>query len=278
MMELTVVITCYNNEKCIEQCLRSVLKQTFTPKEIIVVDDCSTDSTVDVVRQLAQECSSIRLIQNEYNSGPSVGRNRGIMEACTEYVTTLDGDDYYYDENKLYMEMNLIEKYRSEEKDIIAYSYIYTVAQDGSMRYRKFMEPEYYTEGRLTSRLIAWYRPSTFPRDYCVRRQLIIDAGMYREDMRLYEDLELLIRLSTSHEFFCTRHYGTCYRVSDKGLSSAKLTVHRKVLKELWSEHINDVAGIEKFRTILLHVYVSVREYVSMNVRRIKSVMREKKV
>ncbi len=277
MMELTVVVTCYNNERYIEQCLRSILSQTLTPQEIIVVDDCSADRTVDIVRKLLEENNSIRLIRNEHNSGPSVGRNRGIMEAHTEYVTTLDGDDYYHDDGKLESEMELIEQYRSKGEDVIAYSYIDTVSSDGSKVHQKFMEPDDYAEGRLTSRLIAWYRPSAFPRDYCIKRQLIIDAGMYREDMRLYEDLELLIRLSLSHRFFCTRRYGTCYRMSDKGLSSAKLMTHRDVLRQIWNEHIGDIKGVEKFKTVMLHGYVSVRECASVTVRRIKSAMREKK-
>lgn len=276
-MELTVVITSYNNERHIEQCLRSVLSQTFAPKEIIVVDDCSTDGTVDIVKRLVEEYRNIRLIRNKCNSGPSVGRNKGIMAAHTEYVTTLDGDDYYHDESKLEAEMSLIGEYRSHGEDIIAYSYIDTVSANGSRVHRKFMTPADYAEGRLTSRLIAWYRPSTFPRDYCIRKQNIIDAGMYREDMRLYEDLELLIRLSLSHRFFCTKQYGTCYRMSDKGLSSAKMMTHREVLRGIWHEHIDDITGSEKLKTVLLHGYVSAREYVSVTVRKIKSAMKEKK-
>lgn len=94
---ISVVIPLYNKEKSIAQTLESVLAQTYTDFEIIVVDDGSTDNSFEVVRSAIQpltHSSHIRLISKD-NGGVSSARNRGIQEAKGEYIALLDGDDQW---------------------------------------------------------------------------------------------------------------------------------------------------------------------------------------
>lgn len=93
MPEVSVIIPAYNAEKYIEQCIRSVLDQTLTDFELIVVDDGSTDSTPDKVRELAGEDERVSLIlqQNQY---AGVARNNGMSHASGKYLYFLDADDY----------------------------------------------------------------------------------------------------------------------------------------------------------------------------------------
>ena len=86
---LSVVIPVFNREKLIGQTLRSILQQTQPADEIIVVDDGSTDGTVNVVRQLDP---SIKVI-TQTNSGPAVARNTGLSEAKGEFIHFYDSDD-----------------------------------------------------------------------------------------------------------------------------------------------------------------------------------------
>jgi glycosyltransferase involved in cell wall biosynthesis len=88
---VSVVIPAYNRAKTIRYCLDSVLKQTLSPFEIIVVDDCSTDETVEIVRGYPDPM--VRCIVLENNSGAQAARNRGIQEACGEWIAFQDSDD-----------------------------------------------------------------------------------------------------------------------------------------------------------------------------------------
>lgn len=88
---ITVVIPAYNRKATICYCLESVLRQTVSPFEIIVVDDCSTDNTVDIVKSFSDP--RIRCITLDENSGAQVARNRGIKEAQGEWIAFLDSDD-----------------------------------------------------------------------------------------------------------------------------------------------------------------------------------------
>ena len=89
---ISVIVPAYNAEQWVGEACRSVVEQTFTNWELIVVDDGSVDRTYEIVRQLAEEHSSIRLIHTE-NGGVCKARNRGLDEAKGEYMILLDADD-----------------------------------------------------------------------------------------------------------------------------------------------------------------------------------------
>ncbi len=88
--KVSIIIPAYNVAPYIAECLLSVLEQTFSAWEAIVIDDGSTDETVAIVKEFADE--RIRLIEQE-NAGLSATRNRGIREAKGEFVLCLDSDD-----------------------------------------------------------------------------------------------------------------------------------------------------------------------------------------
>ena len=85
-----VVITTFNRKGLISRAIDSVLIQEFTPQKIIIVDDCSTDGTLNYVEETYPQCV---LLRSKKNSGPSVCRNIGIETSCSEYVIILDDDD-----------------------------------------------------------------------------------------------------------------------------------------------------------------------------------------
>ncbi len=93
MKKISVVIPAYNAERTIERCISSIKNQTYNNLEIIVVNDGSTDSTEDVVKNLQLYDERIRLISVQ-NGGVSHARNVGIDNATGDYITFVDSDDY----------------------------------------------------------------------------------------------------------------------------------------------------------------------------------------
>ena len=93
---ISIVIPLYNKERAIINTLQSVLAQTYTDCEIIIVDDGSTDNSLNVVHKRISELENERIrVIHKKNGGVSSARNRGIKEAKGEYVALLDGDDLW---------------------------------------------------------------------------------------------------------------------------------------------------------------------------------------
>jgi glycosyltransferase involved in cell wall biosynthesis len=92
-MDFSVIIPAYNVSDIIERAIRSAAAQTLPPLEILVIDDCSTDNTVDAVEALGREIPSLRLLSTPANGGPSAGRNVGLRAARGDWIALLDADD-----------------------------------------------------------------------------------------------------------------------------------------------------------------------------------------
>ena len=93
---ISIIMPSYNTAKFIKETIDSVLSQTYTNWELIIVDDCSTDNTDEIVSQLADE--RIKYIKNEKNSGAAVSRNRALKEANGKWIAFLDSDDVWLPE------------------------------------------------------------------------------------------------------------------------------------------------------------------------------------
>ena len=92
---VSIIIPTYNRGHTIRRALRSALRQTISPKEIIVIDDGSSDDTERIVKRIMSHHPEVRLKKNIHNSGSGVSRNIGINIASGEFISFLDSDDVY---------------------------------------------------------------------------------------------------------------------------------------------------------------------------------------
>ncbi len=122
---ISIIMPAYNAEKTIKQSMESVIKQTYTDWELIVVDDCSMDSTVKVVEAFIKEYGkyNIRLVKNLENRGVAYSRNRGVDESRGVWMAFLDSDDLWR-EDKLEKQMCFMkndETYSCDNKVKLSY-------------------------------------------------------------------------------------------------------------------------------------------------------------
>lgn len=92
---VSIIMPSYNSEKYIEDSIESVLGQTYKEWELIIIDDCSSDNTISIIKEYSERYSNIYLIELEENSGAAIARNRGIEIAQGEFIAFLDSDDLW---------------------------------------------------------------------------------------------------------------------------------------------------------------------------------------
>ena len=103
---LSVIIPVYKVEKFIRQCIESILNQSFTDFEVLVVDDCGGDSSMDIVEEYAKKDNRIRILRHERNRGLAAARNTALDSAVGTYIVCLDSDDW--------MELNCLDDINAE--------------------------------------------------------------------------------------------------------------------------------------------------------------------
>ena len=96
MIKISVIIPVYNEEKHLEDCLNSIINQTLKDIEIIIINDCSTDNTKNIIDKYALKYPNIKVINNEVNKGVGACRNIGISISKGDYISFIDSDDYIH--------------------------------------------------------------------------------------------------------------------------------------------------------------------------------------
>lgn len=177
MNKVSIIVPAYNAEQYIINCLDSLVNQTYKDIEIIIINDGSTDNTLNIIKDYEKKYKKIIKIIDQKNAGQGAARNRGIKEASGEYVTFVDSDDYVKFEmiEKLYNNLkennsdvsvgNIIKKY--EDKEILFNNF-------------KIMDND-----NVNNLIIS--HPGPVARLY--KKSLFIDNNIYFLENLIYEDL-----------------------------------------------------------------------------------------
>ncbi len=223
-----MVIPTYNREKLLGETIQSVLRQTFTDFELIVVDDGSTDNTKAVVESYKDP--RIRYVYQE-NRGASAALNTGINISAAEYIAFLDSDDLYL-EAALEKSVNSLESHKQ-----VGFSYGQTYRMRlGGKVYRRRKSPFHSSSTLIDSieqvRELLSERVSACPISLptlTVRRSCLERIGGFNEDLWYCEDFHLFIRLAKRYPSFyiaepltyCREHRGQITCVCKPGKEKA---------------------------------------------------------
>ena len=218
---ISVVMPLYNKRPYVKRAIDSVIQQTFTDWELIIVDDGSTDGST---AEIPQNDSRIRFFQ-QANTGPGAARNHGIRMALGEFITFIDADDYYYP-HKLEQEMTLLQKENMAEWMVSAFEY--ETNNHVITRYIRDIqgkeingEPLVFDNAPLQLTIEGW------PVDgLCMKKSLFDGLGGFRESMRCFEITDLLIRCAVVQPQVLISSL-PLFRVVDVPSSAFKVEWHR---------------------------------------------------
>jgi len=209
--KVTVIIPAYNREKYISMTVDSVLNQTYTNVELIVVDDGSSDRTFSILQGYGNR---ITLLQHEggVNKGQSAAINLGIKSSKSKYIAILDSDDLFLS-HKLEKQVTFLEAH----PDIgLVYGNGYYIDEDGDQLYPFFQEDHVETSDPERV-LLDCYLP--LPTNTLIRRSIYEEVGIFDESLRSGQDHDMLLRVAEATKFAYIDDFIFCYRIHEDTIS-----------------------------------------------------------
>lgn len=195
----SIIISAYNIEKYIKRAIDSVLEQTFTNYELIVVNDCSKDNTLEKIKEY--DDPRIIIISNEKNRGLGAVRNIGIERATGEYIVHLDGDDTLYENTTLERIDNLINEDKPDIiylgfKDVGGYNKTHISTAENSTK-----------EARLTCDINFSVPSKCWRREFLQENNIKFKEDIYYEDMVYSTHATILAKEYKYGEFPTFKYY-----------------------------------------------------------------------
>ena len=248
---VSIIIPTYNRENVIKRAVNSVLRQSYSAYEVIIVDDGSTDGTEAVVASI--EDPRIRYIALKENQGVAHARNVGIREARYEYIAFLDSDDEWLP-NKLKRQMKKMQAVPNE------FAMVYC-RMSGLMRNRtdRFVCPQRdYVKEILEGNL---FQPLLFQNvigtpTIVVRKECLEQVGGFKEALRCLEDWELILRIAKRWKIgFVDEILVEVHKSAGSvSMNTGWYLVTRCYMVSLYRQEITELGMMDRVKTEILDV------------------------
>jgi glycosyltransferase involved in cell wall biosynthesis len=241
-MKISVYITSYNQKAFLKEAIESVLAQTYPPFEIIIVDDCSTDGSQELIRTFAEKHSLIKPIFHQENLGVAQVRVTALNHVTGDYVTYVDGDDLYLP-HKLEIEAAIIQ---AKKCDVAFSNTMYVDAKDITDIKWIWAANQF----KLSPNLFAQTISRDFPRNSLFRMELINyqflkSIGFHDTKLEIYEDFDLRIRIAQRATMAYSLEPTSKIRISTHGLSKRKKEEHINAYNYIYNKYTTAVEQLD---------------------------------
>ena len=269
---VSIIIPTFNRAGTITKSIESVLRQSFSDFELIIVDDGSRDNTEDVVNSLADD--RIRYIRQETNSGGSAARNVGIHEARASLVAFQDSDD-------VWMPDKLSSQLAALDDPALSPGLVYS----GFLHIRG--EKTTYLPGSRIAQKDGWIHDQLLLGNFIstqtvlVKREFLEQVGLFDESLPRLQDWDLFLRLSKSCKFKCideplVKAYYSTDSISSNNLSLLESLeiIHGKYQKDF----TGNLKSESRFQFVLAHTYLGEGRLSDCRVALKKAISAERKL
>ena len=210
---ISIIINCYNGEKYLSACLKSILSQTYQNFEVIFWDNCSTDNSKSIAKSFSDK--RIKFFRSKNFLSLYQARNEAVKKSKGDYISFLDVDDYW-SKKKLMEQVKFLNKNRSYE---IVYSNFYTVFKKKKLIANNYLLPT----GKITEDLL---------KTYCIGiltvliKSDIIKKEKFNKKYNIIGDFDFFIKISLKKKIGCIQKPLAYYRVHKNNLSKRKIGLH----------------------------------------------------
>lgn len=249
--KISVIMPVYNAEKYIVEATESILEQTYTNFEFIIIDDCSTDDSYNILQKFAAKDGRIKLFRNDKNYKQAYSRNIGIKHSCGKYIVFMDADDIALPE-RLMKQVEFMESH--SDIDIAG---VWYVAYNQDMSHVLYMQRDPCEHWEI---IINMHLFRNALAQYVIIRRHVFDSIMYDPSFKnLAEDYELWLRaINYGFKFANINQFLMKYRVYNESSCHENLplidsyiqSVHKKHLKNLLQMRYRDSIAKDHERLI----------------------------
>lgn len=217
---ISVIIPVYNVEKYLEKCLNSIVNQTLDNIEIILVEDCSTDKSLEICKRYSYKYDNIKLIQHEVNKGLSAARNTGLEYASGKYIGFIDSDDWV----DKYMFEKLYKHIQDNDADI-AICGIMSILKNGEKIKSKMPQNEVlYTQEEILNNFFD-SNISAHAWDKLYKKELFVNNNIRYPEGKYYEDVYPTYKLlSKSKKVVIIKEYFYNYNRRDESITTSEFS------------------------------------------------------
>ena len=257
-MLFSIIVPMYNAENFVERCLNSIVNQTYRDFEILIVDDTSTDSSLQKVLHMSEKDSRLKIFQIPH-SGPGAARNRALLEAKGGYVLFVDADDYWLDMEFLEKLNNLIQHQHTE---VFMYQTL-KVTTDGEVL-KRYKKPPFYHDNIVLklkdvyADLVMDGQTLAAAWNKCVSKELLDRHSIKFLETTKGEDIDWVLQLFSYVRTICllnwevyayTQHKTVSRSTSKDGPNDLATIIERwsQLLKQGQVPHAKAVAGLVAF-------------------------------
>ena len=236
---VSVIIPCYNAELFVGKTIESVLRQSYSPIEIIVINDGSTDGSFQVIK--SYECQGVKLF-DKANSGVSATRNMGLKISEGKYIHFLDSDDILSPD---FIEKAIIEMENNQELDFCTF-YIDQIDEEGNQLNNDSNHRGVYKE--IQNEIVSFLpNVSACPSAYVYRKSSLISNDIhFDEELQSPEDRHFLLQVGRTLKGHLIPNSKLLYRVRQNSLSHSKTKALHLMQEKFYLNTIKDQLIIEE--------------------------------
>lgn len=212
--KVSIILPTYNGGKYIKRAIESVITQSFSGWELLIIDDGSTDNTENIVKGYIEKDSRIIYLKNEVNLGIQKTLNKGLREAKGEYIARIDDDDEWIDKDKLKKQVEFL---NNNTECVLVGTGVIVVSEEGTELFR-YLLPE--TDKEIRNKILA--KNCFVHSSVLFRKEAALSFTGYDESTatRHVEDYDLWLKLGTIGKLANLPIYAVKFTLREGSISS----------------------------------------------------------